>query len=137
MIYIMVIGVVLALAPSAIAQDQAEVDFVTEFFNELQPKSIAENTEYCGYFGIDENDNFIATIPTKGDTDSCLADEPPWDMDIIASYHTHGAYGIDFDSELPSSNDLDADIAEELDGYRRRTGWLCGHSGRSHLVQQC
>jgi len=107
----------LTFSSNVFAQSAEEIGFVINFFNELQPVSISQNREYCGYFAINENDDFIATPPTKGDTDSCLANEPPRDMYIIASYHTHGAFGIDFDSELPSSNDLDADIAEEMDGY--------------------
>ncbi len=105
------------LTSNAFAQSADEVDFITSFFNELQTISIAENREYCGYFGIDASGNFIATPPTAGDTESCFADEPPLDMDIIASYHTHGAYAFGFDSEVPSPDDLAADIAEENDGY--------------------
>ncbi len=123
----LIFGITMAFAPSAFAQDQAEIDFVTSFFNQLQPKSIAQNTEYCGYFGIDADDNFVATRPTKGDTDSCLADEPPEDLDLFATYHTHGGYMFDADSELPSLNDLEADIDEELDGYVATPGgriWL-------------
>ncbi|MCF6327352.1 MAG: DUF4329 domain-containing protein [Devosiaceae bacterium] len=113
----LIFGMVMAFIPGAYAQDQEEINFVTNFFNQLQPKSIAENTEYCGYFGIDENDNFVATTPAKGDTDSCLANDPPENLDLFATYHTHGAYMFDADSELPSLNDLEADIDEYLDGY--------------------
>ncbi|MCF6302914.1 MAG: DUF4329 domain-containing protein, partial [Devosiaceae bacterium] len=52
-----------------------------------------------------------------GDNESCYADEPPLDIDIIASYHTHAGHSYDFDSEVPSSNDLEADIAEEVNGF--------------------
>jgi len=113
----LVFATIVAFSPNAFAQAQDEIDFVTNFFNELQVKSIAQNREYCGYFGLDDNDNFVATIPAKGDTDSCLANDPPEDLYLIATYHTHGAYGVDFDSELPSSSDLEADIDEGLDGY--------------------
>lgn len=105
------------LTSAVLAQDAGEVDFVIEFFDELQPKSIADNKEYCGYFGINDQDEFVATEPTRGEQDSCFSDEPPLDMDIFASYHTHGAFSYDADTELPSSNDMEADIAEEVDGY--------------------
>ncbi len=104
-------------SPNALAQSREEINFVTEFFNQLQTRSIAQNREYCGFFGLDANDNFVASKPTRGDTDSCLAADPPDDMEIFASYHTHGAYLVDADSELPSLNDLEADIYEGLDGY--------------------
>ncbi len=102
---------------AAQAQEQDEIEFVIEFFNELQPLSIAQNREYCGYFGLDENDNIVATKPTRGEEDSCYADDPPEDLFIFASYHTHGSFSVDADSELPSLEDLQADIAEGVDGY--------------------
>ncbi len=103
--------------PAAIAQDQNEIDFVIKFFDKLQPITIANEREYCGYFGLDENDNYIATEPTRGEEGSCFADEPPEDFAIFASYHTHGAFSFYADSELPSSTDLEADISEGVDGY--------------------
>lgn len=116
--YLANLSILFALSfSSAIAQEQAEIDFVIEFFDKLQPISFAQNKEYCGYFGIDENDNFIATKPTKGEEDSCYSDDPPEDFNYFASYHTHGAFSFDADSELPSSTDLDADISEQVDGY--------------------
>ncbi len=99
------------------AQDQEEIAFVTKFFDELQPKSIAENREYCGFFGFDSNDNYVATKPTPGDEGSCYSDDPPENIFIFASYHTHGGFSYDYDSEVPSSDDLAADVAEEVDGY--------------------
>lgn len=106
-----------ASALPSFAQGQDEVEFVTKFFDELQPKSIAENREYCGFFGLDSNDKYVATKPTLGNEGSCYADDPPENIFIFASYHTHGGFSYDFGSEVPSSNDLEADIAEEIDGY--------------------
>jgi len=128
---------ILAYSPNVIAQSAEEVAFVTKFFDELQVTSIAQNTEYCGFFGLDDNDNFIATRPTRGDTDSCLSDEPPFDMFIFATYHTHGAYLFDADSEVPSLNDLEADIDEELDGYIATPGgriWLNSIDSESAIL---
>jgi len=46
-----------------------------------------------------------------------LADVGDDIVEIIASYHTHGAFHEEADSETPSSADLEADIDEEIDGY--------------------
>lgn len=100
-----------------LAQDKEEIEFVTKFFDELQPKSIAENKEYCGFFGFDANENYVATKPTLGEEGSCYSDDPPENLVVFASYHTHGGFSYDFDSEVPSSNDLEADVAEGVDGY--------------------
>lgn len=93
-----------------------ELAFVKKFFNSIQQSSFRQNREYCGYFGLDAAGNFIATKAKRGRQDSCWPDDPG-DLDIFASYHTHGAFSIYVDSELPSAQDLAADIEEELDGY--------------------
>lgn len=123
----------------AFGQSQAEIAFVTNFFDELQPKSIADNREYCGYFGLDENNNFVATRPVRGREGSCISWNPPSTMEIFASYHTHGAFSYDFDSELPSTNDLRADIAQQVNGYIATPGgriWF-NDASRERAVMIC
>jgi uncharacterized protein DUF4329 len=118
MIRLITLSAVISLFASlALAQDADEIRFVKSFFDKLQPTSFAQGREYCGYFGFDRNDNFIATKPTRGGRDGCLAAEPPEDMDIFASYHTHGSYDPDADSEVPSDVDMRADADENIDGY--------------------
>lgn len=95
----------------------AEVAFATGLLNSLQAQSIAENREYCGYIGLDADGEFAATPALAGELDGCQPEEPPADFALLASYHTHGAYAPDYDSELPSIEDLRADIAERVDGY--------------------
>lgn len=97
--------------------DASEIAFVKEFLNTLQQKSFKNNREYCGYFGFDDDDEFAATPAKKGKQDGCWPDDPGNELDLFASYHTHGAFSVEADSELPSSGDLKADIEEELDGY--------------------
>lgn len=98
-------------------QSQAEIDFAKNLLDGLQGQSISKNREYCGYIGIDAEGAYIATPPQRGRKGSCLADEPAESFRLIASYHTHGAYAQKYESELPSSQDLIADINEGLDGY--------------------
>ena len=57
-----------------------------------------------------------ATGPKRGRRDSCEPDEPPEDFEILASYHTHGAYTQEADTEMPSLEDLAGDIEEGIDG---------------------
>lgn len=101
------------------AQERTETEtvFAKTALNKLQAKSISKNREYCGYIGLDVAGNFIATKPRKGRKSSCLAYSVSDDFRILASYHTHGAYSENYESELPSSDDLIADIDEGLDGY--------------------
>ena len=122
-----------APAPFATAQDAEEVAFVKEFFRELQALSIRDNREYCGYFGFDANGDMVATKPKRGRQDSCEAPEPPADWDLFDSYHTHGAYHVDADTEVPSEGDMRADAEEGVDGYIATPGgrlWFIDTSGR-------
>ncbi|MCJ8322478.1 MAG: DUF4329 domain-containing protein [Rhizobiales bacterium] len=91
--------------------------FVKEFLTTIQQRTFDNNREYCGYFGYNANDELIATKPTKGEEDSCYSEDPPISLDLVASYHTHGAFSVDADSELPSSNDMQADLEEGVDGF--------------------
>ncbi len=98
-------------------KSSAEIAFVKNLLSDLQAQSIAKNREYCGYIGLNENGGFIASTARKGRKSSCLAKEVDEDFRLLASYHTHGAYSENFESELPSSDDLIADINEGIDGY--------------------
>lgn len=117
-----VLGVFCALVclsgGGALAQDAAaaEVAFVKALFAKIQPRSIRENVEYCGYLGYDEDGVLRATDPARGEEHSCAADWPEG-FDPVASYHTHGGYLEDTFSELPSDYDIEGDAAEGIDGY--------------------
>ena len=98
---------------------KAQLEYFKKFISSVQPLSFASNREYCGYFGLDNNDNFITTKPQQGGEDYCDLvdiDELPEDFYILFSYHTHGAFSIEADSELPSTMDLQGDIEDQIDG---------------------
>ncbi|MGV6838799.1 MAG: DUF4329 domain-containing protein [Planktomarina sp.] len=104
-------------AHTAAAQSQAEVRFVKSVLAQLNHVSFKNNREYCGYIGYTPDGTLTATPAKKGRVDSCLANEPPEDMTIIASYHTHGAFSPDAYAEFPSSTDMEGDEEEGIDGY--------------------
>jgi len=112
-----IVLVLVALPSFAMAQDSVEVTLMKATFDKIQPMSIAQNVEYCGYVGFDLNDILIATTPTRGDGGSCLADDPDALEIITASYHTHGAYSPDYYNEVPSGEDMEGDADEGIDGY--------------------
>ncbi len=112
------IFVCLALAASAASsQDNAEVALVKRIFAVVQPVSIRENREYCGYIGFDRAGILAATIAAPGSIGSCLPDDPLMLAVITASYHTHGAVSPDYFNELPSGEDMEGDESEGIDGY--------------------
>lgn len=114
---VFVLGVVALIPITALAQDNAEVALIKATFAELQLQSIAENVEYCGYVGFDEDGVLKVTPATRGDEGSCLPDDPV-SLDVLtASYHTHGAHSPDYYNEVPSGDDMEGDADEGIDGY--------------------
>ena len=105
-------------APVAVsAQSSEELALVKEIFADLNPLSIAENREHCGYIGFDDDGNLTFSDPTPGNSDSCLADDPVHIQVITTSYHTHAAFSPDYSSELPSGTDMEGDEEEGIDGW--------------------
>ncbi len=104
-------------AGRALPLTEGEVTFVKSFLSDLQSRSISQNREYCGYFVVNSDGNLTTTPPLRGREAGCRPADAERGLKILASYHTHAAYAPDFDSELPSSDDLRADIFEGIDGY--------------------
>ena len=107
---------------SAQAQSRSElVDeldlFAVAHLDKLQALSIRDNVEYCGLFGYDASGKIAATKAMRGLRDSCDPGIEPPGFDVVASYHTHGAYSRDADTEVPSADDLLGDFDEGIDGY--------------------
>jgi hypothetical protein len=101
---------------TAAAQSSQETRFVQAVLNQLQQRSFDGNREYCGFIGIDANGRYASGPVSRGDRDSC---EPRWpdNLDVIASFHTHGGYDPGAWSEVPSVNDMEADEEDGVDGW--------------------
>ncbi|WP_415920231.1 DUF4329 domain-containing protein [Tateyamaria sp. SN6-1] len=108
----------ITMEPRALPQNQREIAFMSNLFNDIQPRSIADGREYCGLIGVDANGSYVATEPVRGRQASCLPPDPRFvDFTVLASYHTHGAWHPDFLSEVPSFDDMRTDIEDGTDGY--------------------
>lgn len=84
----------------------------------LQHRSFRSGREFCGLLGRNTEGKIVATRPRRGNHDSCRPGNFLRSSTVaLASYHTHGAYDHDADSEVPSFEDLSADIEEGLLGY--------------------
>lgn len=103
--------------PRVQPQTMGEIAFTKVFLSSIQAQSFAENREYCGYIGLNPDGSFGATQPRRGKINNCVPRYAARDFRVLASYHTHGAYSDQFDTELPSYEDLRADIYEGIDGY--------------------
>lgn len=89
--------------------------FAITVLESIQPASIAESREYCGYIYRTDSGALAATPPARGTEDYC---DLPWpDDSVLASYHTHGSYSDVYYNELPSTDDLEGDFEAGIDGY--------------------
>ena len=105
-------------APTSMRAEQtAERALAQATLDALQIRSISEGREYCGYLGYDAQGILRATPPTRGTLDGCDIPNAPWDWQVAASYHTHGSYDYEYDSEVPSIDDMLGDLEEGVDGY--------------------
>lgn len=124
----------LAVFSVSLAQAQSRKDvrgtlnlFAVAHLDEVQRFSIRDGVEYCGLFGYDRSGKLAATPARRGERDGCEPEIEPEGFEVIASYHTHGAYARDADTEVPSVDDLLADFEEGIDGYIATPGgrvWL-------------
>ncbi len=105
------------IAQSRVSVTDERDRFAIAHLAKVQRNSIRENVEYCGLFGRDESGRLVATKAVKGGPNGCEPEEAPDNVDVIASYHTHGAWTILADTEVPSVEDLLSDFEEEIDGY--------------------
>lgn len=115
----------LFIAPAAAhSQGGDELALVKNLFAMLNPQSIRDGVEYCGYVGHDAAGKLVASPPRRGRVDSCLPEDPV-DIEIVtASYHTHGGFSRDYFNEVPSGDDMEGDADEGIDG------WLATPGGR-------
>lgn len=106
------------LGSFASAQTADEISFAKSVLIPLQAKSFANNTEYCGFFAYDGTGAMVHSRIIQGDAASCYS-KPPKDRSwtTFASFHTHGAYLEGYYNELPSTNDIETDMADEIGGY--------------------
>ena len=95
----------------------AELELIKTIFEDIQPWSFRVNAEICGYIGYNRLGNLVHTRHSVGTEATCSLPDWPRKMVVIASYHTHSTYSPQYDSEVPSSTDMDSDEAAGIDGY--------------------
>lgn len=117
----------LGAAPQARAQSAEEVAFVQALFRDLLPMSYAKHREHCGFIGRDATGSLVTSGPVPGTQATCASDVPN-DFEVIASYHTHGAFDRGYHNELPSEADMLSDQALGV------MGWIATPGGRLWFV---
>ena len=97
--------------------DEAAVEALAKtVLRDLQTPSFQENREYCGVIGLDQG-VLRAAAPTRGRAKLCITFNVPETWQIVAIYHTHGAYDRNAHSEVPSVQDIESVYANRVLGY--------------------
>lgn len=114
------LGLIATVAPGA-AQTAAETAAARSILTQIQAQSISQNREHCGTMALTDDGRYIASRVRRGRRDGC---RPPNARggEIIASFHTHGAFDYDADSEVPSPQDVYSDADEGINGYLATPG---------------
>jgi hypothetical protein len=95
----------------------AERGYAAALLAELQLLSFAGNREYCGYIGLDAAGRLASTPPVAGTEASCSLPRVPAGLTLLASFHTHGTYSPRYASEWPTTQDVETDASDSIDGY--------------------
>lgn len=111
------LGAVGAAAQSRFALTDPLDVFAVATLAAIQPDSIGLNTEFCGLIGRNEAGELVSTEPLRGVRDGCLPPPDPPGLDVLATWHTHGGWSVEYDGEVPSVIDLRGDIEDGLEGY--------------------
>lgn len=123
-------------SPPALPGDPAIASYARTVLNDLQTRSIAESREYCGYIYRQPGSGRLAhTLSPAGAVDFCDYGFAP--TTTVASFHTHGNHSVDYDSEVPSVDDLAGSVEIGYDDYLATPGgrfWLVGADGVARLI---
>ncbi len=102
---------------------QAELDALAiPFLDSIQADSISQRREVCGYFFRHPEGDIRVTPPAAGTFATCELPRLGTDAGIVANYHTHGAFGVSYDNEVPSVNDFEAAQQLGMNGYLSTPG---------------
>ncbi|MDE1466835.1 DUF4329 domain-containing protein [Aurantiacibacter sp. D1-12] len=99
-----------------------------EQLSNLQQQSFAEDTEYCGLLAENADGEIVSRTVIVGDHESC--DITYFDVRTLyplATYHTHAGFNTDYDSEVPSTLDIESDMASGMDGFVSTPGGRFWH----------
>jgi len=121
--------------------DPALDKFAISILAKLQHDAFARRNEACGYI-YKMNDSLKHTPIAHGKIGYC--DSSPEDVPqggtLLASFHNHGGFHEDYDSEVPTVDDLDMDRLDHVVGYLATPGgrvWRIGDGFARQLCRGC
>lgn len=118
----------LLMAPGAQAQDMREMEFVMGLMESMNQLSVRFNREVCGFILQDAEGNFSSTKVSWGGEASCASLPIEPGVRAVSSWHTHAAWGLGYDGEVPSIQDVEGDMRFGVNG------WVATPGGRLWYV---
>ncbi|MEO9819855.1 MAG: DUF4329 domain-containing protein [Paracoccaceae bacterium] len=109
------------------AQNAQEMAAAKQILSDLQERSIKNNREYCGLLLRRDDGTLFSSKAFRGTKARCRVRRIPRGAEVVASYHTHGAYLPGFDNEVPSILDLQVEMEWGIDGYVTTPGGRFWH----------
>ncbi len=117
------------------AQNAEEMRAAKSILSDLQGISIQKNREYCGVLLRLRDGTLVSSKAFRGSRARCRVRRIPAQGELVASYHTHGAYLESYDNEVPSVLDLKVEMEWGIDGYVSTPGGRFWHiDGRRGVV---
>ena len=107
----------LLMAPIASAQDAAELEFVQGLMESMNQLSVRFNREVCGFILQDAQGNYSSTKVSWGGEASCASLPIEDGVRPVSSWHTHAAWGLGYDGEVPSIQDVEGDMRFGVNGW--------------------
>ncbi len=108
--------------------DPEEFAFVRKVFQKIQLRSFDLNRELCGYLGRDALGRLMVSQINVGQEAGCTLPDWPTKFVVLASFHTHSTYNPAYNSEVPSSTDMESDQSSQING------WIATPGGRVWFV---
>ncbi len=99
------------------AQDARETEFVMGLMESMNQLSVRFNREVCGFILQDAEGNYYSTKVSWGGEASCASLPLEPGARAVSSWHTHAAWGLGYDGEVPSIQDVEGDMRYGVNGW--------------------
>lgn len=104
-------------AAPAVAQDARETEFVMGLMASMNQLSVRFNREVCGFILQDAAGTYTTTKVSWGGEASCASLPLEQGMRAVSSWHTHAAWDVAYDGEVPSIQDVEGDMGFGVNGW--------------------
>ena len=115
--FLMALFLSLGLAGPVAAQTERETEFVLALMESMNRLSVTFNREVCGYVLRRADGSYDSTKVSWGGHASCASRPVTPGAVAVSSWHTHAAYATEYDNEVPSIQDVEGDMRQQINGW--------------------